>query len=272
MKKRTGNMTKPNTLKIVSKIRIVVSLTLWCLGLGLPQGGRCDTLSEDGLWIGYGQLRLPMTSLEGTWSGIMVDLGSGPQPSGLIHFSLEGTKSSTTIFDFDTSVITYDMNLLLTFPLQQSLMLDPVSLHLVETGPLPVFNLFLSPIPTSGFELSHHDAMIAQPLMEAQPTSGSGTGEWNMVVDSSTVWLTFGEATLSAAPAVVDSGPFAGFRYENCGGSEPISVNTPGEVAHDPTGGCGFSNTPEPSSALLLVGGACVLAGQRFVKSRRPRS
>ncbi|MGD2108434.1 MAG: hypothetical protein PVI86_03485 [Phycisphaerae bacterium] len=75
----------------------------------------------------------------GTTSGIMIDVGNGPEPTGDISFSMDCTappEEQTITFDFDALTCILHLDVVATFPLQQAMGLPPVNMTIDESGPL----------------------------------------------------------------------------------------------------------------------------------------
>jgi hypothetical protein len=195
-----------------------------------------------------------ITSLTGTTSSIIVDLGSGPQSTGIINYALDPSGTSYIDFNYDSSTATEHLALLLTFQLQQDMGLAPIPIVIDESGPITEVLLidWIIPInPNLGTLSSNFSGTITPPGGSSQNTSGSLSGETDAdVVDPFAVFQIRSELT---GGGTVQSGPFSGFSYDNFNIKIKVNVNSNNNVV------------PEPSSMFLFPLGLILL---RFANVR----
>jgi hypothetical protein len=231
--------------------------------LVLPQLAFGASITKDGVYAVSGMESIPINALAGVTSGISINLGSGSQPSGDIQFVLDSSRTGSVLLNFDSGRMTFDFNILATFPLQASIGAAPVPLHIVEDGSLSPFNLTLS-AGSSSFS-SVHDGEISQPLLSPQATSGGASGTFTLPSSNAATFF-FDPAALSGG-GVVTTGPFTGFDYTN---AWTVSATVSGSATF-PGGSVGgsitISNAPEPSSLLLMGTSVFLLAGYRARRS-----
>jgi hypothetical protein len=74
----------------------------------------------------------------GTLSAVEIDVGSGPVSTGLISYNLDTTNPSAQQFAFNFSSLTAtaQLDLIVNFPLLQTLGASPVRIHIAESGPI----------------------------------------------------------------------------------------------------------------------------------------
>jgi hypothetical protein len=244
----------------------ITKVVLSFVALVLPI--RASLITSDGSYSVSGSGSLVLNSMSGSTNGVLVNLGSGSQPSGPISFSLDPSKTSTFTVDFDADVMTLDFNLLVTFPLQGALAIAPVPIEVVESGPISPFNIILGPTGTSGYTSPPPDiGAITQPLLPAQSTSGSSSGSF-AVPSSSIATFLFDPTDLSGGGSVT-TGPFSGFGYSNDWSLEAeaeYSVSGPGGTKSVSGSISITTNTPEPSSFMYVVLGTVALALVRSTK------
>ncbi len=82
----------------------------------------------------YGKLRENFTTLTGTTSSVLVDIGNGLEETGEISFALDPSGNSYFDYDFDAGTASAYLELLATFPLQQSIGADPIKIVISESG------------------------------------------------------------------------------------------------------------------------------------------
>jgi hypothetical protein len=85
---------------------------------------KAASIPLDGRWIVSGATTMRIASSVGSSSRVQIDLGSGPVPSGPFAF-LDPDAISNATFDFTNRVLSVDLHLLVTFPLQTGLGLAP---------------------------------------------------------------------------------------------------------------------------------------------------
>lgn len=80
---------------------------------------------------------VPVESLTGTATEVLVDLGSGSVETGAIEYTLDPELESNVIFNYDLKRITFNSNLLLSFPLLETLQDTPLKVNVVQTAIMP---------------------------------------------------------------------------------------------------------------------------------------
>ena len=221
-------------------------LAVACL-LHLAPHATAGVVTKDGKWLVSGQFDLKLTSYSGTSTGVNIDLGTGPEPSGPLSWQLDSTLDNRVYFDFDTATVTLDVNLLITFPLQQALSTPPVPIRLLERGDLPAFDLLFNQPAVQGSFDETHDGLIGQPLLPDQQTLGSG--EALLELPSAPLLAFRFDPTFLTGGGLVETGPFAGMTYTN-GQTLEAKGNIMGQ-----TFSVKYTSTPVPSSlTLTLIG------------------
>lgn len=207
-----------------------------------------------------GTLNLIFFSYSGTSSSIMVDLGSGPVPTGTISYTLDTSfgRDNYWFIDFDTGSTITKMHLLLTSPLFTSLGSPPVPLEINEVGPLDSIPL----VDTSGapFELQIRALTVGGGTIQSGPFAGFVFSNDN---------YNFSNNTATGNSTNIGHGTGNQVNVGKSNSSNSGTVTTPSGNSQSTSGtGTGTTGTPEPST-LALSCAALVLLLVKRVTGRR---
>jgi hypothetical protein len=195
-------------------------------------------------------------SFTGSLSPVEVDLGSGPVSTGLISYSLDATNPSAQQFGFNFSSLTAtaQLDLVVNFPLLQTLGAPPLKIQIVESGPI------VSGVPD--LPVGDNQSLTFRALLTGGGTVGPGS-----------VFSGFTFSNLNDTTTVKNVNVAPGGTYNQTvtgGGNITITatITQPGKPPV-PTGGTGTFGVgpnplPEPSSMILLGSGLAALAGYRW--------
>jgi hypothetical protein len=207
----------------------------------------------------YGKLKETFTTLTGTTSSVLVDIGNGLEETGEISFSLDPSGNSYFDYDFDAGTALAYLELLATFPLQQSIGADPIKIVISESGniteTLEVSNVLGEVIWEASF-----NGTITQP--GGTPQSTNGTLDATSPQTITTPILTVSSRTILFGGGTVLSGPFAGVEFfnsnfwfqknTNINETNTCNLNTrPRMLQNNVIPDC--QAIPEPASTLSLL-------------------
>jgi hypothetical protein len=182
----------------------------------------------------------------GTTSGVLVDLGSGPVDTGLISFSLDPAGNSFEFVDWDNKTDTWHLEMLINFPLLQTLGLTPFKMTIDETGAIDS----IPDVPIGdnvSFSFSSH--LTGGGTVQDGPFSGftfSNFNDWTINVSGNTV------GTGSGNNVNLQKGK------GNTNSQHEGTIKQPNKDPQ-PTSGSGAGATtgvPEPSTIVLTLSGA----------------
>ena len=167
----------PEDKKGRKNILRIIKVTLISFGFGLlteSQTSQAATIIDNNPnFVLVGQLRETFDTLSGITSGVEVDLGNGLQNTGEISFFLDPNGNSFFDYDFDVGTASAHLELLATFPLQQDLGVEPVTIVIDETGNITeVLETLGTSQDTSSWEATF-DGSITQPSGVPQLTTGT---------------------------------------------------------------------------------------------------
>lgn len=236
--------------------KIVGLYTLIFLSLTLPPAVTHASTAIDNM-SGYfliGNLHEDILTLSGVTSGITVDTGGGiMRETGTITLTLDPLGNSYFEYNLDQGTIYERLELLLTFPLQNTLGIGPLPIFIEETGTISSVTVIAGYAGDVTAELSH-SGFITQPGSIPQPTTGSWTGTASQPVVDPIAYFRI-ESTLAGGGMITD-GLFADTTY----GNVQIKVNIG-------TGAGNGNIMPEPSTLFLLLIGS--FAASKFRREKR---
>lgn len=226
------------------------------------------TGTANGEYVIAGTAIQPITSFSGSGTAINLDLGSGVFSSGEISFSLDTSSvnanntTNTMSFDFDTGIVTLDVNLLVTSTELQNMGGITGSLHLVETATLPEFNLVENPTPWPGITTITSEAQgtIGQPLLSDQSSDITATSSLECTDPTQCFVIEFVDAEPRlnfSGGGTITSGDLAGFEYSNFNWKIFYFSQIDWVALYRGLFGGGdvvICKTPEPSTLLGLLG------------------
>lgn len=160
----------------------------------------------------YGKLKETFTTLTGTTSSVLVDIGNGLEETGEISFSLDPNGNSYFDYDFDAGTASAYLELLATFPLQQSIGADPIKIVISESGNITE-TLEVSSVLGDVIWEASFNGTITQP--GGTPQSTNGTLDATSPQTITTPLLTVSSRTILFGGGTVLSGPFAGVEFFN---------------------------------------------------------
>ncbi len=208
------------------------------------------TLSQNGISV-TGTADMPLETFIGSSYGVYIDLGDGKglQESGNFSYSLNPSLVSNGFLDFDSGTYLYNLNLLVTFPLQESMGADPVKISVLQEGSIPDF-IVLEQSRVSGvgkvIVTGSDPGYILQPLLPPQPTFSHSTGIFLDPDDP--VHFLFEKASFKGG-GTVSEGLFNGLAYSNDWTITKIILSVPGV-------NLAFERTYAPAPLPLLGVGA----------------
>ena len=196
-------------------------------------------------------------SFQGTLSAVDVDLGFGPVSTGTISYTLDTTNPSAQqfAFNFDTLTATADLDLLVDFPLLATLGLQPLPIHVSESGPIISG---VPDLPSGPQELT----------FEALLTGGGTIGPGSLF--SGFVYSNINDTNTTKNVNVEAGGTFN--ETINGGGNIKIqaTITQPGGTPKPTSGtgnfGIGPKPIPEPSTWLMMLTGTVSLMGYRVAE------
>jgi hypothetical protein len=195
-----------------------------------------------------------ITSFKGTTDSIQINIGSNTLPSGEISFDLDTTKTNTILFDFDASLITLDINVLVSTELLNNLGEPPAEMNIRETAIMPSYQVVNSNLPPTTTILQYRsEGTITQPSFTPQDVVFEDIGEMG-VPQQPFVWINIPDnefPLIFTGGGVIENGILAGFEYDNYNYKRPI----PGV-------------TPEPSSILSILGLGCIGILSRYKQKK----
>lgn len=181
-----------------------------------------------------------ITSFKGTTDSIQINIGGNTFPSGEISFNLDTTKTNTILFDFDASLITLDINVLVSTELLENLGEPPAEMNILETVTMPTYQIVNSNLsPTSTTIEYRSEGTITQPSFTPQDVIFEDIGIIG-VPQQGFVWIDIPNnefPLVFSGGGTIQDGILTGFEYDNFNYKYPI----PGL-------------TPEPSSVLGILG------------------
>ncbi|BBH39535.1 hypothetical protein myaer102_20670 [Microcystis viridis NIES-102] len=160
----------------------------------------------------YGKLRENFTTLTGTTSSVLVNLGNGLEETGEISFALDPSGNSYFDYDFDAGTASAYLELLATFPLQQSIGADPIKIVISESGNITE-TLEVSTVLGDVVWEAYFNGTITQPGGTPQSTNGRLDATSPQTI--TTPILTVSSRTILFGGGTVLSGPFAGVKFFN---------------------------------------------------------
>lgn len=234
-------------------------------GLSLTQSFGATIISNNSDFVLVGTVQDEITALNGTTSPVLVDLGFGLQSTGVINFTLDPDGMSYYLLDYDNSTVSEHLNLIMTFPLQQDLGIDPIAITIDESG--PILDAFLSSFiipenPELGTISASAVGTVTQPGEAPQVTIGNSFAETITTVDDP--FAVFQITSVLFGSTVISSGPLAGLAYENQNITIKTNVNSNNNVQ---------SVVPEPGTlgtlafSFLFMIGSVQLFGRRKLHS-----
>jgi hypothetical protein len=168
---------------------------------------RCAYLNGDIAWV-----FLLIAKLGCSPSSVLVDLGNGLEETGEISFALDPSGNSYFDYDFDAGTASAYLELLATFPLQQSIGADPIKIVISESGNITE-TLEVSTVLGDVVWEAYFNGTITQP--GGTPQSTNGTLDATSPQTITTPILTVSSRTILFGGGTVLSGPFAGVKFFN---------------------------------------------------------
>jgi hypothetical protein len=114
-------ISKVKKRSINRRVATVSAYTVLLIGITTVPSYALTLIGNNDQLALYGKLRENFTTLTGTTSSVLVDLGNGLEETGEISFALDPSGNSYFDYDFDAGTASAYLELLATFPLQQSI-------------------------------------------------------------------------------------------------------------------------------------------------------
>lgn len=205
-------ISKVKKRSINGRVAKVSAYTVLLIGITTVPSYALTLIGNNDQLALYGKLRENFTTLTGTTSSVLVDLGNGLEETGEISFALDPSGNSYFDYDFDAGTASAYLELLATFPLQQSIGADPIKIVISESGNITE-TLEVSSVLGDVVWEAYFNGTITQP--GGTPQSTNGTLDATSPQTITTPILTVSSRTILFGGGTVLSGPFAGVKFFN---------------------------------------------------------
>ena len=205
-------ISKVKKRSINRRVATVSAYTVLLIGITTVPSYALTLIGNNDQLALYGKLRENFTTLTGTTSSVLVDLGNGLEETGEISFALDPSGNSYFDYDFDAGTASAYLELLATFPLQQSIGADPIKIVISESGNITE-TLEVSTVLGDVVWEAYFNGTITQP--GGTPQSTNGTLDATSPQTITTPILTVSSRTILFGGGTVLSGPFAGVKFFN---------------------------------------------------------
>jgi hypothetical protein len=205
-------ISKVKKRSINGRVAKVSAYTVLLIGITTVPSYALTLIGNNDQLALYGKLRENFTTLTGTTSSVLVDLGNGLEETGEISFALDPSGNSYFDYDFDAGTASAYLELLATFPLQQSIGADPIKIVISESGNITE-TLEVSTVLGDVVWEAYFNGTITQPGGTPQSTNGRLDATSPQTI--TTPILTVSSRTILFGGGTVLSGPFAGVKFFN---------------------------------------------------------
>jgi len=205
-------ISKVKKRSINRRVATVSAYTVLLIGITTVPSYALTLIGNNDQLALYGKLRENFTTLTGTTSSVLVDIGNGLEETGEISFALDPSSNSYFDYDFDAGTASAYLELLATFPLQQSIGADPIKIVISESGNITE-TLEVSTVLGDVVWEAYFNGTITQP--GGTPQSTNGTLDATSPQTITTPILTVSSRTILFGGGTVLSGPFAGVKFFN---------------------------------------------------------
>jgi hypothetical protein len=205
-------ISKVKKRSINGRVAKVSAYTVLLIGITTVPSYALTLIGNNDQLALYGKLRENFTTLTGTTSSVLVNLGNGLEETGEISFALDPSGNSYFDYDFDAGTASAYLELLATFPLQQSIGADPIKIVISESGNITE-TLEVSSVLGDVVWEAYFNGTITQPGGTPQSTNGRLDATSPQTI--TTPILTVSSRTILFGGGTVLSGPFAGVKFFN---------------------------------------------------------